>query len=271
MKVIVCVKQVPSLEHLKFDNETRRLIREGVPNSLNTFDRRAITEAVKLKEKFGGEIIVITMGPPQAKEVLVEALMMGCDRAVHLLGREFAGADTLATSRALALACRKVGYDLVFCGRYSTDAETAQVPPMLAELLDVPQVTGVIELRVSEDGKLLTAVRETDEGFETLECALPAVLSAGERLNRPIRVGPADAPKAEGKPIEVWSPQHLHQDLSLFGLQGSPTWVERIYTIEPARKRIMLNSGDLQQDVQQLIAYLKAEGWGTGEWKAKPR
>lgn len=270
MRIIVCIKQVPALEHMKFDNETRRLIREGVPNNVNTFDRRAITEAIKLKEKFGGEVLVITMGPPQARDALNEALMMGCDRAVHLLGREFAGADTLATARTLALACQKLGYDLIFCGKYATDAETAQVPPMLAELLDLPQVTGVNALNVSDDGKTLTAVRETDEGRETIECALPAVLSAAERLNKPIRVGPADAPKAEGKPLEVWTPQALNADPSLFGLRGSPTWVEAIYSIEPQRKRMMIDTTHLEQAVLQLRDCLREEGWGAHEWKSKP-
>ncbi len=270
MKFIVCIKQVPALEHMKFDHETKRLIREGVPNHVNSFDRRAISEAVKLKEKFGGEIVVITMGPPQAKDALMEALMMGCDRAVHLLGREFAGADTIATARALAMACQRIGFDLVICGKYATDAETAQIPPMLAEFLDVPQAIGVTELQVADDGKTLSAMREVDDGFETIECPLPAVLSAAERLIRPIRVGPADAPKAEGKPFEVWAPQNLHDDMSLFGLSGSPTWVENIYSIEPKRKRIMLNGGDLAKDIRQLITHLREEGWGRHEWSSKP-
>ncbi|MEP7200575.1 MAG: FAD-binding protein [Chloroflexota bacterium] len=270
MKIIVCIKQVPSLEHMKFDNESKRLIREGVPNSINTFDRRAITAAVNLRDQLGGEVVVVTMGPPQAREALTEALMMGCDRAVHLLGREFAGADTLATARTLAMACRKIGFDLILLGKVATDAETSQVPPMLAEFLDLPQIMSVTELRVADDGQTLTAVRETDEGFETLECALPAVLSAGERLNKPIRVGPADAPKAEGKPIDVWGAGELEADTSQFGLAGSPTWVEAIYSIEPQRKHIMLDGGDLQQVVRELMARLKDEGWGAHEWKSKP-
>ncbi|MBI3731954.1 MAG: electron transfer flavoprotein alpha/ beta subunit [Chloroflexi bacterium] len=270
MRLIVCLKQVPSLEQMKFDDETKRLIRDGVSNSINTFDRRAITEAIRLKEQFGGEVVAVTMGPPQAADALKEALMMGCDRAVHLLGREFAGADTLATARTLAMACRKIGFDLIFCGKTSTDAETAQVPPMLAEFLSVPQVTGVTELQCSEDRATFRALREVDDGFEWVECPLPAVLSAAERLNKPIRVGPADAAKADGKPFEVWTPQAMHDEMSLFGLPGSPTWVERIYSIEPVRKRIMLDSTDLPRAVRQLTAYLRDEGWGTGAWKSHP-
>ncbi|MBI5879373.1 MAG: hypothetical protein HZB53_17125 [Chloroflexi bacterium] len=267
MQIIVCIKQVPSMEQIKFDHATRRVVREGVPGNLNTFDRRAITEAIKVRDQVGGQVITVTMGPPQARAVLSESLMMGADRAVHLLGKEFAGADTLATARALADACRKIGYDIVFCGRYAMDSETAQVPPMLAEFLDAPQITGVRELRVSAGSKTITAVRELDEGFETLECELPVVLSASEQLNKPIRVGPADAPKAEGKPIDVWSAADLGGDLAQYGLPGSPTWVEAIYEDAPKRKQIMLNSGDLKQDVRQLVARLREAGWQGSEWK----
>ena len=269
VRIIVPIKQVPSLEHLKFDNQSRRLIREGVPNQLNTFDRRAVTEAVHLIAQHGGEVVALTMGPPQAKDALMECLMMGADRAVHLLGREFAGADTLATARTLAMACRRIGYDLILCGKTATDAETAQVPPMLAELLDLPQVMNVLSLRIGDDSARMTVTRETDEGTEMLECTLPALLSAGERLCKPIRVGPADAPKAEGKPYEVWSAADLDGDPSQFGLNGSPTWVEAIYSIEPQRKRIMLD-GDLQQATHALLDRLREEGYGRHEWKSKP-
>jgi electron transfer flavoprotein alpha subunit len=270
VQIIVCIKQVPSLEHMKFDPETKRLVREGVPNNVNTFDRRAITEAIKLKGQWGGEVVVVTMGPPQAAEALREGLMMGCDRAVHVLGREFAGADTLATARVLAAACRKLGFDLILCGKTATDAETAQVPPMLAEFLDLPQVMAVTSLNISEDGRSLIALRETDEGNETLECALPAVISAGERLNSPIRVGPADAPGAEGKPIVVWAAADLGLNPAQVGASGSPTWVESIYSIEPQRKHIMLDGADLTAAVTQLAARLREEGWGAHEWKSKP-
>jgi electron transfer flavoprotein alpha/beta subunit len=126
---------------------------------------------------------------------------MGANRAVHLLGKEFAGADTLATARALALACKKIGYDLIFCGKFSTDAETAQVPPMLAEMLDLPQVTGATKLEFL--GKKMQVTRELDDGFETIECGLPAVLSAAERLIKPGRATPEDLEKAKDRPIEV--------------------------------------------------------------------
>ena len=268
MKIIVCIKQVPYLEQLKFDPAARRVIRDGVENEINPFDKRAITKAVDLRNQFGGEVVVVTMGPPQAKDALIEALAMGADRAVHLLGREFAGADTLATARALAGACRAIGCDLILCGRYSTDAETAQVPPMLAEFLDLPQVTGVTQLQITQDGRRLTATRELDDGFEKLECTLPAVLSAAERLCKPIKVIPADVELARQKPIQVWGAADLSNDVREFGLAGSPTWVEEIDTIEHHRKRIIRQmDGDADSVARQLVEDLLREGL-FGEWKA---
>ncbi|MBI3014257.1 MAG: electron transfer flavoprotein subunit beta/FixA family protein, partial [Candidatus Tectomicrobia bacterium] len=177
MKIIVCIKQVPEVEDLKFDPDKRTLVREGVENIINPFDRRAITQAVALKEQFGGEVLVVTMGPPQAEEALVEALAMGADRALHLVDRAFAGADTLATARTLAMLIEREGYDLVFCGRYSVDAETGQVGPEVAELLGIPQVTGVRKVEVQPGGKSFLAERETDDGYSVLEVPLPALLT----------------------------------------------------------------------------------------------
>lgn len=271
MRFVVCIKQVPYIDHLKFDPAAKRVVREGAESEINPFDKRAITKAVELRNAHGGEVVVVTMGPPQAKDALVEALAMGADRAVHLLGREFAGADTLATARTLALACQKIGSDLVLCGKYSTDAETAQVPPMLAEFLDRPQLTGVTKLELSEDSQRVTATRELDDGFETLECALPAVVSAAERLCKPIKVTPGDLESAKEKPIQVWGASDLSADSSLFGLAGSPTWVEEIDTIEPSRKRIIRHfEGDAEAVVREVVGDLLAEGL-FGEWKSRPR
>ena len=143
MKIIVCIKQVPHVSELRFDYEKKTLIREGIHNEINPFDRRAITFAVESRKRYGGEAVVMTMGPPQAKDALIEAMSMGMDRSVHLLDRAFAGSDTLATSRALAAAIRnEMPVDLVLCGKYSVDAETGHVGPEVAELLDLPHVSG---------------------------------------------------------------------------------------------------------------------------------
>ncbi len=182
MKIAVCIKQVPEVAEIRFDPDTNTIVREGVPNVVNPFDRRALAEAIRLRDLDGGEVVVITMGPPQAREALIECLAAGADRGIHLVDKAFAGSDSLATARALAIALRPVECNLIFCGKYSVDAETGQVGPELAEMLDWPQVTGVTRLDLSDDRRTLTAERETDDGFETIECDLPAVLTAAERL-----------------------------------------------------------------------------------------
>ncbi len=266
MKIIICIKQVPYIDQLKFDHATKRVVREGVQSEINPFDKRAITQAVELCKQNGGEVTVITMGPPQAREALVEALAMGADRAVHLLGKEFAGSDTLATARALALTCKKIGYDLIFCGKFSTDAETAQVPPMLAEMLNLPQVTGVTKLEIL--GKKLRATRELDDGFETIQCAMPAVLSAAERLIKPGRATPEDLEKAKIKPIEVWEANRLSKKVEQFGLAGSPTWVEKIDSIEPSRRRMIRSiDGNVNEVAGEIARDLISEGL-FGKWKS---
>lgn len=267
MRIIVCIKQVPYIDQLKFDHQTKRVIREGVESEINPFDKRAITEAVELKKQFGGSVTAVTMGPPQAKVALAEALAMGADRAVHLLGKEFAGADTLATARALAIACEKIGFDLIFCGKYSTDAETAQVPAMLAEMLDVPQVTGVTRLEFI--GKKFLATRELDDGFETVEGRLPAVLSAGERLIKPGRATPEELERAKLLPVEIWGARDLSKNVKQFGLAGSPTWVEEIDSIEPRRQcKIRTANGNVDAAAEELAQDLVREGL-FGEWESK--
>src|SRR5215471_2001126 len=146
MHLIVCVKQVPDVAELTFDHEKRTVVRDGVKNILNPFDRRALAEAIRIVRMNGGDVTAMTMGPPQAREALVECLAAGADKAVHLVDKAFAGSDTLATARALAAAIRGRPFDLIFCGRYSVDAETGQVGPEIAELLDIPHITGVCKL-----------------------------------------------------------------------------------------------------------------------------
>ncbi|CAI8007806.1 Electron transfer flavoprotein subunit beta [Geodia barretti] len=174
MKIAVCIKQVPVVSLLKFDNETRRVVRDGVPSEVNPFDVLGMSLAVNLKQDHDAEVVVYTMGPPQARDALVQCLAMGADSAVHLNDRAFAGSDTLATARALALALARDEYDLIICGRNSVDAETGQVGAEIAEMLDLPQVSGVrhLELDVSTDGSAsLTAERITDEGHDVVRCA----------------------------------------------------------------------------------------------------
>src|SRR5215210_5619716 len=171
MKVICLVKQVPRTDAIEFDPETKSLRREGVPSLLNPFDAAAVAHAATLD----GEVIAMTMGPPAAEAALRTCIALGADRCIHLSDRVFAVADTIGTSRTLALALQKEGgVDLVVTGRKTTDSETWQVPPETAAFLGWPHVTSVVETAL-EDGTL-RATRETDDAFETYELACPAVV-----------------------------------------------------------------------------------------------
>ena len=248
MKTIVLIKQVPMAWAMELDPETKTLKREGVKNEVSSFDVRALLKALELREEHGGEVVALTMGPPQAREALEHCLALGADRGIQLSDPAFAGADTLATARALALAIAREGYDLVLCGRHSTDAETGQVGPEVAELAGIPQVTGARSLEVDAEGRLLTIERETDAGTETVECPLPALVSATEDLAPERFPLKADRERARDKPIEVWSANDLFSDLSIFGAAGSPTWVSTIETVEVERQQRVLE-GELDAQV----------------------
>jgi electron transfer flavoprotein alpha subunit len=271
MKIVILTKQVPSVEHVGFNQETKTIIREGVPNEVNPFDRRAIGQAVALKEQFGGEIVVATMGPPQAEEALREHLAAGADRAVHLCDRAFAGSDTLATARALAALLRREGFDLVLCGKYSVDAETGQVGPEVAELLGIPQVTGATSLQVEDGGRRALVGRETDAGIDTLEVELPALLTAAERLIRPPRVSPEEFEAARSKPMQVLTAADLGLGDGQVGFKGSPTWVADITSVKPQRQTITIQADDAQRASQALVEQLLERGLFSGWQDAAQR
>lgn len=260
MRSIVCIKQVPEVSEIRFDPKTNTIVREGVPNVVNPFDRRALAEAIRLRDLGGGEVVVITMGPPQAREALVECLGAGADRAIHLVGREFAGSDTLATARALALALHDEHYDIIFCGKYSVDAETGQVGPELAELLDLPQVTGATAIEIGQDRNTLRVERETDDGFETIECDLPVLLTAAERLIRPIKVKEPQLEAGRAKPIREVKPADLSADTNIFGMSGSPTWVREIRSLARTRNVEIIDGASAEEKAARLIERLESRG-----------
>lgn len=272
LNIIVCVKQIPDVAEMKFDAEKKTLVREGVRNILNHFDRRAIAEAARIKSTTGGEVTAVTMGPPQAIDVLHECFVVGADKAVHLVDKAFAGADTLATARALALAIKRMPFDLIICGKHSVDAETGQVGPEVAEFLDIPHVTGVFKLSFDCPPGYFIADRETDEGFETIECKLPALITAAERLVRPVKVKPPDLEAVRHRPVEIVTAAELSADTSIFGQTGSPTSVSEIIALEHNRKVEML-TGTAEQIAEKLLDRLCGRGLFCG-WKqeidAKP-
>lgn len=225
MKIVVCVKQVPDTNEVKIDSKTGTLIREGVLSIINPDDKNALEEALSLKDIYGGKVTVISMGPPQAKDALREALAMGTDEAILISDRAFAGADTLATSNALAAAIRKLDYDVIFTGRQAIDGDTAQVGPEIAEHLDIPQVTYVE--KVEFDGESLKVRRAWEDGYEIIKVNTPVLLTAIKELNNPRYMNMKcifDDLKSE---IKLWTADDIEIDKSLLGLTGSPTKVKK--------------------------------------------
>src|SRR5438876_2631687 len=259
MNIIVFVKQIPDMVEMSFDHDKKVLIRDGVRNILNPFDRRAIAEAIKIKATNGGEVTAITMGPPQAREALYECLAVGADKAIHLLDQAFAGADTLATARALAAATQRLPFDLVLCGKSSVDAETGQVGPEVAELLDVPQITAVRRLDLDPARRRVKAERETDAGFESVECNLPALVSATEDLAAERFPKRAEKEAAKAKPIVEVTASDLSADVEIFGTAGSPTRVEGLETVVVERQGRLFD-GEPEVTVRALVAALVERG-----------
>ena len=266
MKIVCLVKQIVHPAAVEFDPETKALRREGVPLELNPFDRAAVEHAVRLREQSGGEVVAMTMGPPQAEEALRETLALGADRCIHLSDRVFAVADTLGTSRTLALAIRKEGADLVVCGRKTLDSETWQVPPEVAAFLSWPQLTSAFELEL-HDGRL-RATQETDEGEERYEVELPAVVSVA----RPSENAPA-RPVSDGTGrIALWTARDLVSDLRpndrRFGQAGSPTRVLAVRDATPARAAFRAASAlEAADRVRSLLAERPA---ATPSWEKPP-
>jgi electron transfer flavoprotein alpha subunit len=246
MKIVCPVKQVPRPDSIEFDQKTKTLRREGVPLILNPFDAAAVAHAAALRERGGGEVIAMTMGPPQAEAVLRTCLALGADRCIHLSDRVFAVADTIGTSRTLALALRREGdVDLVLCGRKTVDSETWQVPVEVAAFLGWPHLTSVLETDV--DGQVVRAVRETDDGLDTYELTGPAVLSLAHALETD--------ESADGR-IDVWTANDLVDEVyeydKRFGQTGSPTRVLAVRDVTPER------SGDVFDSVEAAAPRLQA-------------
>ena len=269
MKIVCLVKQVPNPAHVKVDPETRRLVREGVPLELNEFDVYAVSEAIRLRDEHGGEVVTMTMGPPQAEQALAMTLAMGADRAVHLNDKVFAVADTIGTSRTLAMALEKEGADLVLCGRKTVDSETWQVPPEVGGFLGWPQLTNVDRLELT-DGRL-RGRRETDEGFDTYELDLPAVVSVTEAINQGIWPARRDVAgtDTEGR-IAVWTATDLvdevHEYDKRFGQTGSPTRVLAVKDAAPERRGEIAASA--QEAAERILALLaEAPGPATSPWE----
>ena len=255
MEIVVCVKQVPDTTEVKIDPVTNTLVRQGVPSIVNPFDVNAVEEAIRLKEKHGGKVTVISMGPPQAKDALKECLAMGADAAILISDRAFGGSDTLATSYTLASAIRKLGkVDIVFFGKQAIDGDTAQVGPETAEHLGIAQVTYVAKIDV--EGDVVRAQREHDDGYEVIEVKLPIAVSVVKSINEPRFPTVKGLMKANRAEIPVWTANDLVVDENRLGLKGSPTKVLKIFTPTHRAQGVIIQKDTAREAVAELFQKL---------------
>lgn len=263
MNILVCVKQVPDTTAVKIDPVTNTLIREGVPSILNPFDGFALEMALRLKEQTNGTVTVVSMGPPQAENVLRDSLAVGADEAFLVSGREFGGSDTLATSYILSCAVKYIEsqkaakFDMIFCGKQAIDGDTGQVGPEMAEHLDYAQITYATELVSCEGGKVRIR-KETADGYDVLETALPVVVSV---TKTPFELRFATVKKrlaANRAQIATITPQSMEAqiDLSRAGLKGSPTKVKKSFTPQHNKSCVVVEEDSLSASAVKLVALL---------------
>lgn len=260
LKMLVCVKQVPDVEQLKMDPATGTLIRAGVPTILNPLDANALAAAISVKEQYGGEITLITMGPPMAEEVLRECIAVGADKAILVTDRAFGNADTLATSYSIVSAANCVDkYDLIFCGKETVDGATGQMGSQLAERFDAAQITSASLIKsVDEENKTLVVERELETGIETLEVSMPCLFTM-EKTHYPARIpnlkGKMRAKKAE---IMTFTADDIPGlDRGRIGDPGSPTKVPRMFPPVMPEPGIILDEGSVEATVAKLMSIIK--------------
>ncbi len=255
MKIIVCIKQVPDAKDVRLDPKTNTLAREGVQSIMNPYDQHALEEAVRIKESQGGEVTVLSMGPPQAEEVLRQAISCGADKAVLVSDRAFAGADTWATSYTLAKAVQKIGdFDLILCGKQAIDGDTAQVGPGLAVQLGIPYLTCIQKIREIQENELVME-RMMDDGYDVVAVSSPVLLTVVKDLNEPRVPSLKGKMKSKKASIEVLSAEDIGADPARIGLGGSPTQVVDVFP-PPARGEQAMLTGTVDEQVEQLVEKL---------------
>ncbi len=251
MEILVCIKQVPEVSKIKIDYETGNLIRDGVPGIINPQDLSALTEAVKLKEKTGGRVTVVSMSPPGAKDAIKECILRGADRGYLVIDGKFRGSDTLATSYTLAMAIKYIGeFDIVFTGTQTLDGDTGQVGPEIGERLGINQVTYV--KNVDLDGEVLLVEKVQEEGIEKIEVKLPALISVVK--GQVEKVSKEDIEKVEAE-IEELSAEKLGLDDNRIGNAGSPTVVSSTFSPEEVKLGTFLE-GTPKEMVAEMVEIL---------------
>lgn len=263
LKILACVKQVPDVDQMRMDPETGNLIRAGVPAILNPLDANALSAAIKVKETYGGEVTLITMGPPAAEAVLRECLAVGADRAILVTDRAFGNADTLATSYSIVSAANLVDkFDLIFCGKETLDGATGQMGSQLAERFDAAQITSASLIKeVDAENRTLVVERELETGVEELEVRMPCLFTM-EKTHYPVRI-----PNLKGKlaakkaPIITMTSNDIPGlDRARIGDPGSPTKVPRMFPPVMPDPGVILDEGCLGNTVGKLVDILAEDG-----------
>ncbi|MDD2904252.1 MAG: electron transfer flavoprotein subunit beta/FixA family protein [Syntrophales bacterium] len=253
-RVIVCVKPVPdpqAWDRLRLDPVTKTLIREGIPSVINPLDRHALEAALEIKDAHAAEVVILAMAPAAAQPVLREALSLGADRAVLLSDRAFAGSDTLATSRILAAAIRRLQpFDLICCGNFTLDGSTAQVPSQIAEILGIPNIMHVSQMTLEGDKRLLVT-QKIEQGYVRLEAEPPLLLSFTKEANKPRLGSFLEILAAEKRELALWTNADLNLEEALIGLKGSPTQMADLLVRQKKRQGLRLE-GSPAEMAQQL-------------------
>ena len=259
MNILVCVKQVPDTAiAIKLDAEQKSIDRSELTYVVNPFDEYAIEAGLQLKEKYGGEVTLVTMGPDRADEALRTGLAMGADKGVHISDPALEGSDTLVTAKILATAIKGLPYDIVLCGKVATDDNTGQVGPALAELLGIPHISGATTLEVDDAAKKATATREVEGGFMRMEVPIPAVITAEKDLNAPRYPSLPGIMKAKTKPVDKKDVASLGMDPSSVGLAGSKIQPMGM-SLPPEREAGRIIEGEAEEAAKELARLLRAE------------
>ena len=256
MKIVVCIKQVPDTAEVRLDPKTGTLIRDGVPSIINHDDKAGLEAALQLRDKVGGTVTVVCMGPPQADVALREALAMGADDAYLLSAREFGGSDTYATATIIAAGLKKIGFDLVITGRQAIDGDTAQVGPQIAEQLKIPQVSYAEQLDV--EGGSVVVKRQYEDQAHMLKVKLPCLVTALSELTEPRYMHVGGIVDAYNKDVTVWGFDDLKNDLNpeWIGLKGSPTNVFQSFGKQPKAAGTVLANLSADEAVAAIMEKL---------------
>lgn len=263
MKIVVPIKQVPETSNVKMDPVTGTVIRAGVETVVNPLDLYALEAALTLKERYGGTVTVVSMGPPQAIKALKEAVAMGCDEAVLVSDRKFGGSDTWATSYTLAQAIKKIGgFDLIVAGERATDGDTAQVGPGIASWLEIPLATYVAKIEGIESSRILVE-RLVEDGYQILSLPLPCLITVVKEIAAPRLPTLGGKIRSRQLEIPVYNTENMDLEPAALGLKGSPTKVVKIDTPKVTRGGTVVKAGDdeaIVVAVDKLMSFLESKG-----------